>query len=154
MLRTDQPSRGSFDYMLRDVDKQVWRDAGLGNEPPTPTGGGGTRIRVEIEIIDQRARVIAERKARKHARALFWAIVFGLLWGFILLMPKGHAQTMSQYRLGGTTYYQGTTQDGQSWTGSSYRLGGTTYFKGSDQNGWTTNCSSYTLGSQTYTNCN
>jgi hypothetical protein len=97
MLRTDQPPRGSFDYMLRDVDKQVWRDAGLGDMPPTSTGGGGPRVRVEIEIVDQRTRVVAERKARKHARALFWAIVFGLLWGFILLMPKGHAQTMSQY---------------------------------------------------------
>jgi hypothetical protein len=75
--------------------------------------------RIEIEIIDRRARP-APRPRVGVLQLLLALILLGLLFG------RGHAQPSSweSYELGSTRYYQGTDAGGGNWNGSSYRLGG------------------------------
>lgn len=133
LTREKAPKRGSFDYLLE-------------TPPPPPEPGGGPRVRIEIEIV-QRTPPAKPRGYRIGTITLGLIVI--LLWASL-----AHAQTWSQYRLGGTTYMQGTDQNGGSWTGQQYRLGGTTYGSFTGPNGESRNCSSYRLGSTTYTDCN
>jgi hypothetical protein len=136
MLKT-KPRRGAFDYLLDDL-------------PPRPPerGGGGARIRIEIEITDRRAQ-----QARPRVGVL--QLLAALILLMLLFGGLAHAQPRNwqSYQLGGTPYYQGTDQDGGNWSGSSYRLGGTRYFDAYGPNGQAQHCSSYRLGSTTYTDC-
>ena len=71
MLKTSRPPRGSFDYLLKGIDKQVWHDA----EPPVPPerGGGPPRVTVNIEIVQPKA-------PPRRRRYIPFALVFlGLL---------------------------------------------------------------------------
>jgi hypothetical protein len=82
MDKTKTPPRGAFDYLLRDVDKTIWRDADLGDAPPAPPerGGGGPRVRVEIEIVQ---RPPAPRREWAINKVLFWVVAIMLIAGLL-----------------------------------------------------------------------
>jgi hypothetical protein len=110
MLKT-KPRRGAFDYLLDGMHD-------LPPRPPERGGGGPQRIRIEIEIIDRRAR-----PAPRGGGVLTFLLALLLLG---LLFGRGHAQPANweSHQLGSTHYYQGTDAEGGNWNGSSYRLGG------------------------------
>jgi hypothetical protein len=142
-ILADKPPRGAFDYLLEPNRDEVPKAP----PPPPPQRGGPRRVRVEIEI-NQRAPT----KPRVRFGVIGWVfIAAGIL---ALAVGCAHAQSFQQYRLGGTTYYQGTTPDNQSWSGSSYELGGTTYSDFTGPRGEMQHCSSYRLGGTVYTDCN
>jgi hypothetical protein len=66
-----------------------------------------------------------------------------------LLLGCEHAQSWTQYQLGGMTFYR--SDDGT--TGSSYELDGTTYSQFVGPDGKIERCSSYDLGGTRHTDC-
>ena len=164
LVREEQPPPGSFDYLLTGppiMDKPVpgrrgwWKAAtpetpkAMAPPPPPPVrrGGNPCRVRVEIEIIDSRARKRAERQRSRWATAiLLWVIVAVVL---LLGRATGHAENWTSYQDSWITRYHGDAGS----SALSYRQGFTTIFQMTGKDGRTTECRSYQQGFQTITRC-
>jgi hypothetical protein len=159
------PARGDFDYLLRDLDKEVWREPIL-EPPPRPKAPEPPprhddpphppRVTVNIEIVEyHRGRhPPALRRAFSTAWVLaivIWIVVFAVL----SMLHRAHAQPSHwrSYTAQGTTHMQGEDSDGGAWSGRQYRLGFTTYTDFYGPDGEVKHCQSYKLGFNTYADC-
>jgi hypothetical protein len=153
------PPRGAFDYLLHGVEKTIWRDASLGEVPPPthpPEPPRPQQVRIEIDIAEQRPQRQASQPATGGwgVGRLILAILVVSLLSALLGGCTAHAQSrFESYQNGGTTYLNGTTQDGRPFSGQSYQNGGTTYSTIIGPDGKTKRCTGYDLGSQRIVNC-
>jgi hypothetical protein len=132
MIRTKIPPRGSFDYLLKDLNdiKPVVR-----NDPPPPPerGGGPGKVRIEIEI-NQRQAPPPQRRS-----SLLSVLIF---LGIVLALASAHGEQR---------------WDQNEWHGSSFHFkdSNTTYSDFYGPNGQTRSCTSFKFkdSNTTYVDC-
>lgn len=143
------PAPGSFDYLLRDIDREVFREVGVDHPSPPPQEPPrepprGPRVRVEIEIIEHRQ---GRPRAVRSGISVFWWLLLGLM----LLGAVAHAQPTQwrSYKQGFLTMHEGNN----GWSGRSYDQGFMRYTDMNGPDGTTLHCRSYKQDWQVITEC-
>jgi len=144
------PRRGEFDWILKDIQDEVARQAPP-LPPEEPPQRPQRRVVVNIEVNQARRRPGPSRTPWARSWSAWKVAVF--IWmvvaGVLALASIGKAETWTSQQQGFTTRYQGS--DGSS--GLSYRQGFMEHLEVNRPDGSTQRCRSYQQGFQTITEC-